>query len=492
MASNGADPSSASTSLRALVTRLEAADIASADEAALHRITGDCARVQSWLALTEAAVANRAQTLHEAGRSGPPETVLGAGGARSGRNAKAATRRAQTVNSSPAMAQALADGGCSADHADALGNAKSKLDDSARTRFEQNEAELIQHARSMSADAFARRARRAADLASGDEGVGEFEKARRQSTGSVWRDPETNMTRVSAALDPERGAILAAALRQEVNRLWRLEHGDLIAPSGVAKNSQLCAQALYNLVTGAPGSATSSDGSDRAGRGAEVMVLIDYDTLVGQLRTDSVCEASDGTVLPPETVRRMACNAGNIPAVLGGDGVSLDLGRSARVASHHQRLALRAMYSGCADASCDAPFEHCQIHHLEPWHPGPGAAAGTAGGPTDLANLVPVCNKLHHLLHEGGWTAELDTDRTLRLYKPDGTLHSVNPLETPGADAAIEPRSTSSGRRSTVEPRGPTMRYSDRTRTTSHPKHRPGARAWRDGSKPSLLFDTGA
>jgi hypothetical protein len=36
----------------------------------------------------------------------------------------------------------------------------------------------------------------------------------------------------------------------------------------------------------------------------------------------------------------MACEAGIIPLVLGGDSIPLDLGRTARIASPHQRIAL--------------------------------------------------------------------------------------------------------------------------------------------------------
>ena len=56
---------------------------------------------------------------------------------------------------------------------------------------------------------------------------------------------------------------------------------------------------------------------------------------------------SDGQTLPPETVRRMCCDADIIPVVLDGAGVTLDVGRSRRVATADQRRALRAMYRTC-------------------------------------------------------------------------------------------------------------------------------------------------
>ena len=47
-----------------------------------------------------------------------------------------------------------------------------------------------------------------------------------------------------------------------------------------------------------------------------------------------------GELLAPETVRRMACDAAIIPAVLGSKGEVLDLGRTVRLATPKQVQAL--------------------------------------------------------------------------------------------------------------------------------------------------------
>ena len=49
--------------------------------------------------------------------------------------------------------------------------------------------------------------------------------------------------------------------------------------------------------------------------GEKVVVLIDHQTLVGQVRGTG--QALSGDVLSPEVVRRMACDASIIPVVLG-------------------------------------------------------------------------------------------------------------------------------------------------------------------------------
>ncbi|MDX5399220.1 MAG: HNH endonuclease, partial [Actinomycetes bacterium] len=80
--------------------------------------------------------------------------------------------------------------------------------------------------------------------------------------------------------------------------------------------------------------------------------------------------------------RRLACNAGIIPAVLGSKSEILDLGRESRLHNTAQRRALSLTYDTCAAEGCERPFAWCEIHHPHPW---------SEGGPTDLENALPLC-----------------------------------------------------------------------------------------------------
>jgi hypothetical protein len=42
----------------------------------------------------------------------------------------------------------------------------------------------------------------------------------------------------------------------------------------------------------------------------------------------------------------------------------------------------------------DALADRCEIHHIVPWE---------LGGVTDLHDLLPVCSRHHHVLHELDW-----------------------------------------------------------------------------------------
>jgi len=162
---------------------------------------------------------------------------------------------------------------------------------------------------------------------------------------------------------------------------------------------------------------------NRAERVPEVMVLVGLDVLVrGAEATDGVtgvCETVDGQPLPVSTVRRLCCDAEIVPAVLSGEGEVTDLGRSRRTANRAQRRQLAAMHRGCAHPDCSVSFSACRIHHVKWWWRDLGA--------TDIANLLPLCERHHHLVHEGGWGLTLDAGRIATWTRPDGTIWRTGP-----------------------------------------------------------------
>ena len=154
----------------------------------------------------------------------------------------------------------------------------------------------------------------------------------------------------------------------------------------------------------------------------DMCVVIDWQTLLNGPHPHSIIDPGTGVELPIDTIRRMACTANIIPVILNSDGVVLDLGRSQRLANTAQRRALRVMYSTCAIPWCTVRFDHCQPHHLVPWDPANGAGA------TDMANLLPLCSRHHHAVHEGHWKLTLDpTTRLLTIRLPNGALHAHPP-----------------------------------------------------------------
>jgi hypothetical protein len=112
------------------------------------------------------------------------------------------------------------------------------------------------------------------------------------------------------------------------------------------------------------------------GLSATVVVMLDYDKLVSGL---GVAHLDTGETLSAGAARRMACEAGVVPAVLrrvlGGPSVVLDLGRRTRFHTEAQRLALTVRDRGCTAEGCDRPPGWCHAHHDEvSWADGGGTS----------------------------------------------------------------------------------------------------------------------
>ena len=82
-------------------------------------------------------------------------------------------------------------------------------------------------------------------------------------------------------------------------------------------------------------------------RVASLIVVCDLDTIRSGVHANTVCETEDGTPLPVQVIRGLACQAEIIPVVLNGRGEALAVGRSQRLATPAQRDALRAMHRTC-------------------------------------------------------------------------------------------------------------------------------------------------
>ena len=121
---------------------------------------------------------------------------------------------------------------------------------------------------------------------------------------------------------------------------------------------------------------------------ATILVTLDHDQLnasVGAAHLDT------GHDLSASQARRLACGAGIVPAVLGGQSQLLDLGRAQRFFTEAQRVALALTYDSCAAEHCDRPYAWTEHHHQDPW---------ATGGATDLDNAVPLCGYHHQRVHD--------------------------------------------------------------------------------------------
>jgi hypothetical protein len=320
------------------------------------------------------------------------------------REAAVRVRTATALDALPQVVGALADGMITHSHAATLARAAERTSDVAA-----HQASLVAKAATQSADAFERTVRTWETRRAADGGAGTFERqhARRSATVTTVED---GMTLLQARLDPIAGATVTSALDRIAEELWRADTG-----RDGARALDLHVRRADALVEMAKRAMTIEPTTGRRPE-PTVMVLIDHQTLAGQLTAAGVCQLADGTEIAPATARRLACTAGILPVVLDGKSRPLDLGTAQRYASPAQRLALLVRDRGCVFPGCDRPHWICDAHHLKPF----------PIGPTDLARLASLCDAHHHLVHEGGWTLEPLADGGWRARSPDG-IERVRP-----------------------------------------------------------------
>jgi hypothetical protein len=138
---------------------------------------------------------------------------------------------------------------------------------------------------------------------------------------------------------------------------------------------------------------------------ATLVISFSQDVLHEALRAVGL---DTGGVLSAGEIRRLACTSRLIPAVLGGKSLPLDLGQSARLFSETQRVALGLVHKTCAADGCDRPFAWCELHHLSEW---------ALGGPTDLANAVPLCHFHHQRIHDHRYRHTRSGDGTIAFHR---------------------------------------------------------------------------
>ena len=133
------------------------------------------------------------------------------------------------------------------------------------------------------------------------------------------------------------------------------------------------------------------------GVGATVVVTMTIDSLMGGLAAAAL---DTGEVISAGAARRLACEAGVIPMVLGGKSEVLDVGRRRRFHTRAQRLAIAQRDKTCVVAGCDAPPSRCHVHHVISW---------SEGGGTSVKDGQLYCSAHHAMVHDPKRSGRLRT-----------------------------------------------------------------------------------
>ena len=230
-----------------------------------------------------------------------------------------------------------------------------------------------------------------------------LDRARREVRGLWFGSPNaTGMVFMRGVLDPESAAILTSAIDPlAVPCPTRNEHGRTIERDE-RRPERRRLEALLDVVGRGVAGADGVRTTDKA----KVVVLIDHDKLIGDVRDrfgpgttfgrSGAGTSLSGHVVSAAVTRRIACDAEIIPMVLGTKSEPLDVGRGRRLVTKGLRMALIARDKGCTWPGCSIPAQWCDAHHVVPWF---------RGGRTSLLNGALLCQRHHTFVHENDATA---------------------------------------------------------------------------------------
>ncbi|MEZ5177204.1 MAG: HNH endonuclease signature motif containing protein [Acidimicrobiales bacterium] len=168
----------------------------------------------------------------------------------------------------------------------------------------------------------------------------------------------------------------------------------------------------------------------RAGRARPAMTIVwDAADLLGKAADDVAdalhrrCVLGEDHVLGRKVAERLLCDA-DLTEVLvhfGADGRTTPLGvvHTRRCPTPAERAALVVRDGGCVFPGCDTPARWADAHHTVPYE---------VGRRTALHELVLLCKRHHHAVHDGGYTLWRTPD--------DGRVHVTDPDGHPLPDVA--------------------------------------------------------
>ncbi|MBS2937237.1 DUF222 domain-containing protein [Nocardioides sp. J2M5] len=308
----------------------------------------------------------------------------------------------RALEAHPEVGRQLADGTLRSEQAraivDAVDALPSRVDDAVRAEAE---SRLLAYAREHDAKGLRQIGKRILDVVAPEVGESaeadalEAEERRAEESVSFsMSDDGEGRCHGRFTVPSHVGAILRRILLALANPARHTE-ADLRDEAGVWKPSRRrMGEAFVEYVERYPTDASPQT----AGVNATVVVTMTLEQLLGE---HAAVLLDDGSRMSAAQARRLSCEAGIIPVVLGGDGQLLDLGRSRRLFSKAQRIALGLRDGGCTTRGCETTAAGCQAHHDDPW---------SNGGATDLVNGRLLCPRHHRLAHDPRYAKTIHAD----------------------------------------------------------------------------------
>jgi hypothetical protein len=177
-----------------------------------------------------------------------------------------------------------------------------------------------------------------------------------------------------------------AALQAAIGPLSQKRGADDHRALGQRQGDAVVEMCAYTLNTGGQGATHRQV--------PHLQVTTTVETLLG-LPGAPAGEINGGPLVAAATVQGIACSANVRRILMSPKSEVLDVGRTRRLPTVAQRIAVEARDKGCVWPGCDRRGAWTQVHHLDTWT--------THEGETNLSRLRTLCTTHHDWIHVHGW-----------------------------------------------------------------------------------------
>jgi hypothetical protein len=209
------------------------------------------------------------------------------------------------------------------------------------------------------------------------------------------------------------------AVEQVRNRIPLIDHVAIAHAVQRELPASLCQRSIGRVLAASLRLLRSDSLPDSGGTPTSLVIIVDADDL--EKRT-GVGHFLDGSPIRADRVIDLADQAAVTWCLKNTKGAVPALGRSRRLASPAQTVALTARDGGCSFPGCDSPPEWSERHHIVSW---------LDGGSTDLDNLTLLCRCHHHNFEQRGWRCRLTADRLPAWIPPKWADRDQRPIVHP-------------------------------------------------------------
>jgi hypothetical protein len=338
------------------------------------------------------------------------------GGLRKGEGRRIVARAHALTGPLQATREALAAGTVSPEQAEVITHSIDALPSGTAVRA-RGEATMLEHAGSFDATDLARPGRHLVHVVDPDAEDRRLERQldREERTAHLTRFfsiafAGAGGVRVKGRGSAEDGTLLKAALlplacpTPAVDDPDENSHGELVHDPRDPRDPRDAGARMWDaLVTTAQHALDTDLPPQSHGAPTRLLVTTSLEALQTGIADSAVQELSVATI------RRLACDAEIVPAVLGAHGEPLDVGRARRLVTPAIWAALVIRDGHCAFPGCDRPPLMCHAHHITHW---------TSGGGTNLQNLALLCGHHHRVIHHSPWKVRLNEDDHQPEFKP--------------------------------------------------------------------------